>query len=158
MKEYILIFLLSIFICIDIKETAKEDVSLSGGLSASQARLLFLTSRTHSIEAQLTKLSNEKLILAREQSSIQLYKKLALSQIENKNSEINNLIEQKKNTFKEVLAEYNQKKEEISKKEKELDIEIKRLNTELEEAKMILESIKGRNNKIIENGFKLFGN
>ena len=172
MKAYILIFLVSIFICVNIKETSKVDVTLSGGLAASQARLLALISKTHSIEIQLTRLSNEKLMLAREQNSIyknltnmnlskshelaQLYKKLALSQIENKKSEINNLIEQKKNVFKKLIDEYNQRKEEISEKEKELDIKINQLNTELEATKTMLEQIKVIINKDIEKGFKLF--
>ena len=172
MKAYILIFLVSIFNCVNIKETSKEDVTLSGGLAASQARLLALTSKTHSIEIQLTRLSNEKLMLAREQNSIyknltnmnlskshelaQLYKKLTLSQIENKKSEINNLIEQKKNVFKKLIDERNRRKEEISEKEKELDIKINQLNTELEATKTMLEQIKVIINKDIEKGFKLF--
>ena len=114
MKSYILIFLLSIFTCVDTKENAKEDVTLSGGLAIAQTRLLTLTGRMKSIEDQVMNLLNEKLILTKDINLIKRKEEISEKEkkLDIKINQLNSELETTKTMIehiKEIINKNNEK-------------------------------------------------
>ena len=139
--------------------------SISGGLAASQSRLLIIQSRKTDCESKLMSINLERMKLNLEYKN--LIDKKSIYFNDAKSIEKVCIIGQKiykpkgvilsdESAKEYALDKYQKEKEIISEKETLLDIEITRLNTELEAINAELESIKKIINENIERSFSLF--